>query len=822
MKSIKTKILLTFCITAAVIILAITVLISLKLGASIRTQSQLLSKELTAMSNTTLTGYHGVFKSTIQGILKEIDGLLITVTFAGYNAQTDKIDFTVLFDLKGNYISSTPSKVSDDVDIRWIEEFYRSSQLWKKIEKALNTPETELTPDETLLHSVKKTATDFIKAFQLPAKNFPGNTFLNMQSAKIIRDSFKEPLAVVIAGKIINNYRRPLDEFHDTTGLAAAVYINGAPIVQVGFSGQDKEAATAQSLQLPPEIMNEIYAADKPKNLSLTLAGKKYRSACSAIVDAKGEKIGALMVAMPEQVITEIDQRVSRYGTAEKRKLQLWLLGFGIAALAALVVISMIIANRLAQPLLGVVTLANAIAGGDLTQRLNLDREDEIGHMATALDNSCKNLSGMIARIKGNADMLASAAEEMSTVSAQMASSAEEMSAQSGTVAGATEQMSANINSMASAAEEMSVNVQSVSSTAEEMSQNMDAVASAIEEMSVSIKDVAASAQAGSNTAAKAAAMTTSATETMTDLSTAAREIDKVTSLIKRIAGLPNETLDIRNGDLYINDKIARKPPEVQEDLLVPVFGENRDLIGDLEGDPREGLDAFETVGDWTEDHGRYLAAPGEDGQARLSFRRAIPDEYPGGAQRADGIEVGDLVLEFTVVPAKGCGAVGAELRENEDCFDVLIPVGSSGRTVLLWNKEEVGAANGVFLRPGKKARIRFQNLDDRLALLVDDEVVLTYEVTDPSEGDSQPVSAVELGVADGGAAFEDIVIRRDIYYRSEGSLPTQIPENHYFMLGDNSGNSADSRGGWTVAENRLVGRPLFVIWPWDRAKVVR
>ena len=540
MKSIKTKILLTFCITAAVIILAITVLISLKLGASIRTQSQLLSKELTAMSNTTLTGYHGVFKSTIQGILKEIDGLLITVTFAGYNAQTDKIDFTVLFDLKGNYISSTPSKVSDDVDIRWIEEFYRSSQLWKKIEKALNTPETELTPDETLLHSVKKTATDFIKAFQLPAKNFPGNTFLNMQSAKIIRDSFKEPLAVVIAGKIINNYRRPLDEFHDTTGLAAAVYINGAPIVQVGFSGQDKEAATAQSLQLPPEIMNEIYAADKPKNLSLTLAGKKYRSACSAIVDAKGEKIGALMVAMPEQVITEIDQRVSRYGTAEKRKLQLWLLGFGIAALAALVVISMIIANRLAQPLLGVVTLANAIAGGDLTQRLNLDREDEIGHMATALDNSCKNLSGMIARIKGNADMLASAAEEMSTVSAQMASSAEEMSAQSGTVAGATEQMSANINSMASAAEEMSVNVQSVSSTAEEMSQNMDAVASAIEEMSVSIKDVAASAQAGSNTAAKAAAMTTSATETMTDLSTAAREIDKVTSLIKRIAEQTN------------------------------------------------------------------------------------------------------------------------------------------------------------------------------------------------------------------------------------------------------------------------------------------
>jgi signal peptidase I len=293
-------------------------------------------------------------------------------------------------------------------------------------------------------------------------------------------------------------------------------------------------------------------------------------------------------------------------------------------------------------------------------------------------------------------------------------------------------------------------------------------------------------------------------------------------SLIKRIAGLPNETLDIRNGDLYIDDRIARKPPEVQEDLLVPVFAENRDLLGDLEGDPRVGLDAFETVGDWTEERGRYLAAPGEDGQARLSFRRPIADEYPGGAQRSDGIEVGDLVLAFTVVPARGCGAVGAELRENEDYFDVRIPVGSSGRTVLRRNKEEVGAAEGVFLAPGERAAVRFQSLDDRVALVVNDEEVLVYEVTDPSEGDTQPVPAVVLGVAGGGAAFEQIEIHRDLYYRSEGSLPTKIPPGHYFMLGDNSGNSADSRGGWTVAENRLVGRPLLVIWPWDRAKVVR
>ncbi len=293
-------------------------------------------------------------------------------------------------------------------------------------------------------------------------------------------------------------------------------------------------------------------------------------------------------------------------------------------------------------------------------------------------------------------------------------------------------------------------------------------------------------------------------------------------SLIKRIAGLPNETLDIRHGDLYIDDRIVRKPPEIQEDLLVPVFADNRDLLGELQGDPREGLLAFDTVGEWTEEDGRYLAAPGDDGQARLEFAREISDEYPGGSQRSDGIEVGDLVISFTVLPTEGCGAVGAELRENGDCFDLRIPVGSSGRAVLLRNKEEVDGADGVFLIPGKKTRIRFQNIDDRVTLRINGREVLVFDVPDPSGGDSQPVPAVIIGVVDGGAAFENIEIRRDLYYRSEGQLPTRIPPGHYFMLGDNSGNSADSRTGWTVAEDRLVGRPLFVIWPFNRAKVVR
>jgi len=187
-----------------------------------------------------------------------------------------------------------------------------------------------------------------------------------------------------------------------------------------------------------------------------------------------------------------------------------------------------------------VADLASSLADGDLTRRLNISREDEIGSLAKALDASCISLSDMIKDITSNAEMQASASQEMSSVSSQLAATSEEMSTQAESVAGATEEMSASINSMASASEEMSVNIQSVSSTAEQMSQNMNSIASSIEQMSTSIEDVALSARDGSIIAQQAMEMSGSTTITMDILGKAAKEIGEVTSLIKRIADQTN------------------------------------------------------------------------------------------------------------------------------------------------------------------------------------------------------------------------------------------------------------------------------------------
>ncbi|NLC77370.1 MAG: signal peptidase I [Clostridia bacterium] len=70
------------------------------------------------------------------------------------------------------------------------------------------------------------------------------------------------------------------------------------------------------------------------------------------------------------------------------------------------------------------------------------------------------------------------------------------------------------------------------------------------------------------------------------------------------------------------------------------------------------------------------------------------------------------------------------------------------------------------------------------------------------------------------GEPLEEEYLPEDLVYGDFG--PVTVPENAYFMLGDNRNNSQDSRVWGPVPEDLIIGQAKIIFWPLDRISVIR
>lgn len=225
-----------------------------------------------------------------------------------------------------------------------------------------------------------------------------------------------------------------------------------------------------------------------------------------------------------------------------------------IAVCAAGSLISLVLAavmiRSITRPVDQGVKVFEAMASGDLTRRMKLERRDEMGRLAAASDGMADELCKVVTHIRSLAGRLGESAGDLSSVSHDLLSQSQQMSTQAESVAAGTEQMSSNITSMAAAAEQMSTNVSSISSASEEVSvnvgtisasaeatsRNVGQVAQAIDQITASLKGVSKDAREGSHMTQQAREMAAAANRAMQQLDASANEINKVTEVIKSIA----------------------------------------------------------------------------------------------------------------------------------------------------------------------------------------------------------------------------------------------------------------------------------------------
>ncbi len=196
------------------------------------------------------------------------------------------------------------------------------------------------------------------------------------------------------------------------------------------------------------------------------------------------------------------------------------------AALGVSVVLAFFTIRSITGPVGKAAALAETMAKGDFTAKLDINQKDEIGQMATSLNSMVGQLNTMIRDIIGGVNSLTASSNDLASVSNQLSANAKDTSDRAATVAAATE--------------EMSTNIQSVSAAMEQSTSNVNMVASSAEEMTATVSEIAQSAEKARAITEGAVRQSQQASGKMAVLGESARKIGRVTETITEISEQTN------------------------------------------------------------------------------------------------------------------------------------------------------------------------------------------------------------------------------------------------------------------------------------------
>ena len=108
-------------------------------------------------------------------------------------------------------------------------------------------------------------------------------------------------------------------------------------------------------------------------------------------------------------------------------------------------IVAAVITRALSRPILLGVALAKSVAEGDLTQKIDIDQQDEVGQLGAALNAMIDNVKEVVANVQSAADNVASGSQELSSTSEEMSQGSTEQAAAAEEASSSMEQMAANI-----------------------------------------------------------------------------------------------------------------------------------------------------------------------------------------------------------------------------------------------------------------------------------------------------------------------------------------------------------------------------------------
>ena len=211
----------------------------------------------------------------------------------------------------------------------------------------------------------------------------------------------------------------------------------------------------------------------------------------------------------------------------ENASSQLWfLLIAGLLVTAGVLFAAIRISAGISRPLSSAVAFARQIEKGDLSGRLDSERQDEVGVLMSALNGMAENLNRIVGELRSSSSALEETSATLTTTSDRLVTSSTNSNRQS---------MSA-----ASASEELVTNMGGVASSSTEMSRNVGTISAAVEELTSSIAEVSNNAESAARSAGETSSLTEESQTQIVNLGASTSEIGDVISMIQDIAEQTN------------------------------------------------------------------------------------------------------------------------------------------------------------------------------------------------------------------------------------------------------------------------------------------
>ena len=256
------------------------------------------------------------------------------------------------------------------------------------------------------------------------------------------------------------------------------------------------------------------------------------------------------------------------------------LIGAIIIAIVLAIGIGWFISNLISAPLRKGVSFAEAIADGDLTKRIDINRKDEVGQLASALNAMVDKLSEVVGGVSYASENVSTGSQEISSTSEQLAQGATEQASSIEEVSSSMEEMNSSVSQNADNARQTAAIAQKAAADAKEGGKAVHETVNAMRDIAEKIGIIEEIARQTNMLALNAAIEAARAGEYGKGFAVVAAEVRKLAERSQAAAG------EI-SGLSVSSVEVAEKAGKLLEDI-VPGIQKTAELVQEINASSRE------------------------------------------------------------------------------------------------------------------------------------------------------------------------------------------------------------------------------------------